>query len=327
MASVVAARPPHLRPAPVIRPVSWWATVDPVSSTTYRTGAPTHSEQAGIEALIREVRAADGVDPLNENAHFALRGERPAVHWIAPTPGSPHPRGYAQWDPETRSAIIVVDPAHRGEGVGRELLGCIRKVTPAPTLWAFGNLPSAQTFATKVGLTETRRLLIMRRDLREHPATLSVDNVVPAGVNIDTYQSDDLSALVEVNAEAFREHPEQGELTAADFEQRMGQAWFDPEGLLLAHDDDSGRLLGFHWTKVEPRDDGGEPVGEVYALAVLPDAAGRGIGRALLAAGVRHLQDRGVAEVILYVEASNTRVVDMYRSANFVTLSSDASYS
>ena len=300
--------------------------MDLVSSTTYRTGAPTHTEQAGIEALIGEVRAADGVDPLNENAYFALHGQRPAVHWITPTPGSPHPRGYAQWDPETRSAIIMVHPAHRREGVGSQLLACVRKVTPEPTIWAFGNLPAAQAFAAHLGLAETRRLLVMRRDLREHPATLSVDDVVPAGVVIDPYSPDDLSALVEVNAEAFRDHPEQGELTADDFEQRMCQPWFDPEGLLLAHDDDSGRLLGFHWTKIEPREEGGDPVGEVYILAVLPEAAGRGIGRSLLAAGVRHLQDRGMSEVILYVEAGNARVVEMYRSASFVTVSSDASY-
>ena len=301
--------------------------MDLVSSTTYRTGAPTHTEQAGIEALIHEVRAADGVDPLNENAHFALRGQRPAVHWIAPTPGSPHPRGYAQWDPETRSAIIVVDPAHRREGIGSELLACVRKMTPQPTIWAFGNLPAAEAFARHTGLTATRQLLIMRRDLHEHPAILTVDDVVPAGVVIDGFHPDDLSALVEVNAEAFRDHPEQGELTAADFEQRMSQPWFDPDGLLLAHDDDSGRLLGFHWTKIEPRVGDGEPVGEVYALGVLPEAAGRGIGRSLLAAGIRHLQDRGVSEVILYVEAANARVVEMYRSANFVTVSTDASYS
>ena len=297
-----------------------------MSSSTYRTGAPTHTEQAAVESLIQEVQAVDGVDPLNENAHFALHGHRPAVHWIVPNPGAHQPRGYAQWDPDTDSAIIVVEPGHRRQGIGKELLGCVRKVSPQPTIWAFGNLPEARAFAAEEGLTEVRRLLVMRRDVHEHPATLSVDDMEPAGVVIDTFHPDDLLALVEVNAEAFTDHPEQGDLTAADFEQRMQQPWFDPAGLLLAHDDDSGRLLGFHWTKIERREQGSEPVGEVYALAVLPDAAGRGIGRALLAAGVRHMQHQGVAEIILYVEAANARVVEMYRSANFVTVSSDASF-
>ena len=297
-----------------------------MSSYTYRTGAPTHSEQAAIEALIKEVHAVDGVDPLNENAHFAARGQRPAVHWITPNPGSHHPRGYAQWDPETLSAIIVVDPKYRRQGIGAALLGCIRKVAHEPTVWAFGNLPEAQAFAAHEGLHEVRRLLIMRRDLHQHPAQLSVDDMEPAGVVIDPFRPEDLTALVEVNAEAFADHPEQGDLTAADFEQRMKQPWFDPDGLLLAHDDDSGRLLGYHWTKIERREPGSAPTGEVYALAVLPDAGGRGIGRALLAAGVRWMQHQGVTEVILYVEAANARVVDMYRSANFVTVSSDASY-
>ena len=297
-----------------------------MSSSTYRTGAPTHTERTAIDALIDEVRAADGVDPLNENARFAVHGQRPAVHWITPNPGSHRPRGYAQWDPETQSAIIVVDPAHRRQGIGAALLACIRKVCAEPTVWAFGNLPEAQSFAAHEGLHEVRRLLIMRRDLHQHPSTLSVDDMEPAGVVIEPFRPDDLTALVEVNAEAFADHPEQGDLTAADFGQRMEQPWFDPEGLLLAHDDDSGRLLGYHWTKIERRDHGSAPVGEVYALAVLPDAAGRGIGRALLAAGIRWMQHQGVSEVILYVEAANARVVEMYRSANFVTVSSDASY-
>ena len=297
-----------------------------MSTSTYRTGAPTHSEQASIATLITEVQRVDGVDPLNENAHFAALAQRPAVHWIAPNPGSQHPRGYGQWDPETDSAVIVVDPQFRRQGIGAGLLACVRKLSPHPTIWAFGNLPEAQAFAAHEGLTEVRRLLVMRRDLHEHPAALSPDDIEPAGVVIETFQPADLSALVEVNAEAFADHPEQGDLTAADFEQRMSQPWFDPEGLLLAKDDDSGRLLGYHWTKIEPREPGAAPVGEVYALAVLPEAGGRGIGRALLAAGVRWMQHQGVTEVILYVEASSTRVVEMYRSANFVTVSSDASY-
>lgn len=291
-----------------------------VSQSTYRTGALTPKERAVVQAVVTAAHDADGIDPLNENAWFALRGQRPAIHWIAPSRGEVRARGYAQLDVETHSAIIVVDPAARRQGVGAELLALIRATGKNPSFWSFGNLPAARAFAERSGLNPVRQLLIMRRNLVERPVRASVEDAAPAGIVIRTFEPDDLNALVEVNADAFTGHPEQGDLTARDFEQRMAEPWFDPQGLFLALDDDTGRLLGYHWTKVE----GG--VGEVYAIAVAPDTAGRGIGRALLTTGLRHLQDLGLDSVILYVEAANERVVEMYRYAGFVEVSRDVSY-
>ncbi len=273
-----------------------------------------------MKALVAAAREADGVDPLNENAWFALRSKRPAIHWVAPSPGEAWPRGYAQLDPDTRSAIIVVDPAVRRQGVGTELLNLVRATKKDPTYWAFGNLPVSQAFAEHNGMHAVRQLLIMRRDLVKHPVRTGVEDTEPAGVVIRAFQPEDLNGLVEVNSDAFAGHPEQGDLGVADFEQRMAEPWFDPDGLFLARDDDTGRLLGYHWTKVE------DGIGEVYAIAVVPDAAGRGIGRALLTTGLRHLQEQGVQTVILYVEAANERVVQMYRSAGFVEVTRDVSY-
>jgi hypothetical protein len=48
---------------------------------------------------------------------------------------------------------------------------------------------------------------------------------------------------------------------ASQMVERLGQPWFEPEGLFLAFDDATGRLVGFHWTKIHD-----ENVGEVYVL-------------------------------------------------------------
>lgn len=288
-----------------------------------RTGAPTPSEQAAIDALAEAALAADGIDPLNEAARFAVRGQRPAVHWLAASSGSKRLRGYAQLDAETRSLILVVHPEARRQGLGSDLLALVRTVEKRPTIWAFGNLPAAQAFGAHNRLTVVRELLVMKRDLTTAPVSVAVADAAPDGVQIAGFRASDLGALVEVNAEAFAGHPEQGDLGDTDFLARMGEDWFDPSGLLLAHDDDTGRLLGYHWTKVEPD---APHEGEVYAIAVVPDAAGRGIGRALLTAGLALMQQRGVITVLLYVEASSQRVVEMYRSAHFVEINRDASY-
>jgi mycothiol synthase len=81
------------------------------------------------------------------------------------------------------------------------------------------------------------------------------------------------------------------------------------------------RLLGFHWTKWHAHDSeempAHEPVGEVYVLAVHPEAQGLGLGRALLAAGLAHLYDRGCRLAVLYVDCSSSAAVALYRSAGF----------
>lgn len=290
-----------------------------------RTGCPTPHERELIATLVGAVTEADGVDPLNENAHFAVRGHRPAVHWLARHSGD-QLAGYAQYDSETNSIIVAVHPSFRRLGLGGQLLDTARTLAPSATVWAFGNLPEAQALAAARGLNQVRALLIMRRDLTTSPLTDADQAPAANGIEIIPFRDSLLDALVETNAEAFAHHPEQGALTRADFEQRMAEPWFDPAGLFLALDDETGRLLGYHWTKIENHS--GQPAteGEVYAIGVRPDAEGRGLGRALLAAGMAYLQAQGVAAIVLYVEASSQRAVQIYESASFVEVNRDASY-
>lgn len=53
-------------------------------------------------------------------------------------------------------------------------------------------------------------------------------------------------------------------------------------------------------------------LGEVYAIYVDPEAQGRGIGRALMDAGVRGLATRGFAEAILWVFEANVPARGFY---------------
>ena len=99
---------------------------------------------------------------------------------------------------------------------------------------------------------------------------------------------DDDAELLRVNNAAFAWHPEQSGWTAADIAERRDEPWFDPDGLFMAFDEQTGKLLGFHWTKVH-----NEPgLGEVYVVGVDPAAQGRGIGATLTLVGLHHLADR-----------------------------------
>jgi mycothiol synthase len=105
------------------------------------------------------------------------------------------------------------------------------------------------------------------------------------------------------------------------------EGWFDPAGFFLAERD--GELLGFHWTKIHPAQVGrfgDEPVGEVYVVGVDPGAQGGGLGKALTLSGLRYLRDRGLGQVILYVEGDNTPAVAVYSKLGFVPHEVDAQY-
>jgi mycothiol synthase len=161
-----------------------------------------------------------------------------------------------------------------------------------------------------------RQLNIMQRSLTTPWPTPST----PPGVTIRAFRpgADDQEWLA-VNARAFASHPEQGKLTQADLDERMAEPWFDPAGFLVA--DRGGALVGYHWTKQHDH-----RLGEVYVLGVDPDSGGGGLGKALLAAGLRSLRERGSTSVELYVEADHPRAIGLYESYGFVLASRDVMY-
>jgi mycothiol synthase len=142
---------------------------------------------------------------------------------------------------------------------------------------------------------------------------------VVEGVTIRGYRESDANEVIRVNATAFAHHPEQGSMDAANLAERMSEPWFDPAGLLVADAGDG--LLAFHWTKVHDADHG-----EVYVVAVDPAAQGRGLGKAVTAAGLAHLASRGVRRIILYVESDNERAVATYSHLGFAHTSTHVQY-
>lgn len=272
----------------------------------------TAVERSQVPKLVADAEASDGVRALNDEAELDLRRDG-ARHWLARTPDGTL-AGYAQYSPTFGTAQLVVHPDFRRHGLGRRL-GDAVLAAGASGIWAFGDLPAAQALAGASGLQLTRKLLIMARPLG--PA-IAVNE--PEGVRLRPFTEQDTDAFLAVNAAAFATHPEQGAFSLADLRARQAEPWWHPYGLIVAIDDTTGRLLGFHWTK---RHDA--HTGEVYVIGVHPDAHGRGLGKALLDAGLAHLTALGCDRVILYVEHDNP-AVRLYERTGFVTTRADAQY-
>ncbi|MGY0006984.1 mycothiol synthase [Micromonospora sp. I033] len=285
-------------------------------------------EVAEVLALARAAGDADGADPLDEHVLLRLRDpQAPAVHLTARAADNTL-TGYAHLDttdPADGIGVeLVVHPAHRRRGTGRALARGVLAAAAGPLrAWAHGDHPSAAALAVDLGFTRARVLWQLRRPL----AAALPEPALPEGVRLRAFRpGEDDDAWLAVNSAAFAQHPEQGRWTQADLRLRLTEPWFDPAGFLLAEDTATGRLLGFHWTKVHERP-GSARIGEVYVLGVDPSAHRGGLGRALTTAGLAYLRDRrGLDRVMLYVDESNTGAVALYERLGFARWSAHVNY-
>lgn len=283
----------------------------------------TSEEVRDVLRLVDAVTDTDGVRPLSEHVMLHLRygGDAPARNFLAYRDG--HLAGYAHLDTTDvvagASAELAVSPAHRGVGLGRRLVETLLQATEPGRLrlWSHGMQPGATALAQSMGFRRERVLWQMRRSLFA-PVP---EPQWPAGVRVRTFVvGQDEQPWLEVNNRAFASHPDQGDWTLDDVRMREREPWFDASGFFLAERD--SRLVGFHWTKVhgggEPsRGHDHEPMGEVYVVGVDPSMQGQRLGPALTLRGLQYLRARGLPQVMLYVDETNTNAIRVYEQLGF----------
>ncbi|KFF60058.1 hypothetical protein JF66_07005 [Cryobacterium sp. MLB-32] len=285
---------------------------------------------ADFDRVASEATAADGYSPFNEQALFDLRAGRRSAHLVravAPA-ASPTTRGAT----ETVGAAItgldeldlVIAPEHRRRGHGGAALDALFAESPAEasadvSAWSHGDHPGARSLAVRWGFAAVRTLLELRMPLAPESAPAD-DPGAPEGFVIDAFRAGiDEREWVALNALVFAAHPEQGAITESDLQARQAEHWFEAGDFLIIRDAE-GRMRGYNWLKVEA------DMGEIYVVGVHPDAAGAGLGRALMNAGLRRLRERGCTTAALYVEADSAGPVHLYRSLGFTDHTVDVQY-
>ena len=242
-----------------------------------------------VLALIASATDSDGIPPVAEHVLLHLRhgGDKAYSHLVATKDDMV--AGYAHLDltdaVEGPSAELVIAPRFRKSGIGSELLKSLTE-TPKLRLWSHGDLPGAKNLALSNGFTRVRTVIQMRRSLTdpipEIDPNIPIRSFLPG---IDNH------AWLELNNRTFTSHPEQSNWSKRDLEIRTKESWFDPSGFLISEIDN--QLAGFCWTKVHGGDH--DPIGEIYVMGIDPKFQGRGIGRAVTIAGLKHLRYQGIA--------------------------------
>ena len=132
----------------------------------------------------------------------------------------------------------------------------------------------------------------------------------------------DTDDLLEVNNAAFAWHPDQGGWDRARLAEALAQRWVEPEGILV-HEGPAGTLDGFCWTRIHSADDhdvlaaGDPPLGEIWVIGAHPSTHGSGLGPGLVAAGLDHLESRGLRTAVLWTEEDNMAARTMYDRMGF----------
>ncbi|CAB4335411.1 MAG: mycothiol synthase [Actinobacteria bacterium] len=274
-----------------------------------------------VKQLINVATTHDDLAPLSEHVliHLHHGGDEADEHTLAWL--NDELVGYLHLDQTDRVAgpvvELVVHPDFRRKGIGSALISEARSRAKESRLrlWAHGELDSAYQLAASLGFAKSRELWQMRRSLLAPiPKFVGVNDVVIRPF----VPGQDEDAWIAVNAQVFEDHPEQGQLTRADLDIRMSEAWFDPLGFLLA--EQRGEIIGFHWTKIhggQTSSHGHPEMGEVYALGVRPAARKSGLGRLLTIRGLEYLRDKELSAAMLYVDADNVAARKMYETLGF----------
>ncbi len=133
-------------------------------------------------------------------------------------------------------------------------------------------------------------------------------------MNIRPLRADDIPAAVELDADSFRDLFERLTGKPTDLPPRETayfEHWMraDPDGALVA--EDAGELVGLIFCHARGR------AGWIGPLAVRPGRQARGLGKALLRAGLQYFERRGCRWVGLDTYPQNPVSVSLYLKAGF----------
>jgi mycothiol synthase len=229
-----------------------------------------------------------------------------------------------------------VRPDHRGRGVGRALLAWQLEraaevhaerhpEVPARLTVGLGERMTAlESLVRRAGLTAQRWYRQMERPLTDLPEPPAVP-----GVELVPFSWDRDDEIRRAHNAAFTEHHGSAERDPDTWQSMFtGQRSFRPDLSVLAIAD--GGVLGYVLAYVYEADTAATGVRETHfgQIGVLPQARGRGIASALIAAALRAGVDGDCERAGLEVDSANvTGALRLYESLGFTTARTRVSWS
>jgi mycothiol synthase len=207
---------------------------------------------------------------------------------------------------------IAVHPGWRRRGIGTDLFESV--LTRARRAGVQNVSTSIYSVPDELPGDNTRWL--RRRDFKsEHSYwQMRLDNITqaappiwPAGIGVRRFTNLDRDPAIwaDLILKAFNESA-----SAAGVLAQLREPGVAPDGYFFAVDVNTGREVGTSRARIDIM--GGEQVGYIGTVGVLPEYRGRGIATALLAQTLAYLAGQGMASATLFVEDHNHHARRLY---------------
>ena len=295
----------------------------------------SETQQSLVLELINRTTHHDGTPPIAEHILLHLRygGDKADSYLLVEK--DYQVIGYAHLDQTDLvagpSVELVVDPSHRGAGVGKALLSeAIKICGKTLRLWVHGEQEAAHNLASSFNFEKMRTVLQMSKSLSDIQPAPVIDKEI---VIRSFLPGIDSKEWLDLNNRVFKDHPEQGGWQISDLNHRLSEEWFDEKGFFIV--EKNKQVIASTWTKVHgahSHDHGSEAshdhpaIGEIYITAVDPAYAGQGIGKALTITALNYLKYQKLSDAMLYVDAENLAAITLYNSIGFTQSSRNVLY-
>jgi mycothiol synthase len=105
--------------------------------------------------------------------------------------------------------------------------------------------------------------------------------------------------------------------TTSEIVQLLNTPGYGHEGVIIAYHGETA--IGYCWTAEVRRPDreGGEAIGRIHMMGIVPEFRGRGLGKCILGAGLKHLSSRGLQTIELTMDNENKAACSLYKRAGF----------
>ena len=223
--------------------------------------------------------------------------------------------GYVQnaFEPPLKRVVMEwgVHPDHVNRGVGASLLerslalagGKDYRVAHIPL--PYGAL-AGRHLAKSMGFKVVRRQWEMRlKDVWQVP-----EPRIPPGFTLRSWIDGDERNLTDIQNLAFSRHWGFSPNTTEETEYKVRMSFYRPQGILFITEVD--KVVGYCWTRIEEGPRG--ITGFISMMGTHPQYRGRGLGEAVMRAGVSYLRGAGVARADLSVDGGNPSAIKIYKS-------------
>jgi mycothiol synthase len=273
-----------------------------------------------------EMGGGDGADPVNDIVLVEVDGRLVAGTGLERTLRDVGPT-YDIWG--------AVDPAFRRRGLGTALLrwtmdhARVRasREDPHTPIHVRGFTEDTETghraLLEAAGFETVRHFFLMRRaGLNDIP-----DAPLPEGLEIRPVAEDQWRTIFEAENEAFRDHWGHREMTDSDFRRTYDAAELDTDLWVVAWDGDQVAGVVQTWVRPEENERLGVKRGWLDHISVRRPWRRRGLARAITAASLVKLRERGLAEAMLGVDSENPNgALGLYEGLGFGVYSRATAY-